>query len=211
MFKQLSENALEDFLDHADSDFVANIDRMHEMYNLPITNQPSLHNLTKPNGLVEAASARIKGFLRTLNDEIDEGHEIHECLVVLEDPNAATPVGLSPESQGKIEAIRTLIQEGNADEAEKIILVMIADWLADMVVYIRSEAMKFGIPLEMVQHIVMASNFTKLPSDGVPKHDDNGKFLKDMTNYQPPEDAIYSVIFDSEIYDVEDDIDEDDE
>ena len=36
---------------------------------------------------------------------------------------------------------------------------------------------------------------TKLGSDGIPTHDENGKFLKDMTNFIPPEPAIKSIIF----------------
>ena len=59
------------------------------------------------------------------------------------------------------------------------LLAEIADWLADMVVYIRSEALRWGIPLEDVLDIVMDSNESKLDADGKPiMSPDGAKFLK---------------------------------
>lgn len=72
-------------------------------------------------------------------------------------------------------------------------LVMIADLLADITVYCRSEAFRFGIPLEEVLQIVMDSNGTKLGADGMPIKDDNDKFIKGP-DYAPPEPAIKELL-----------------
>lgn len=68
-------------------------------------------------------------------------------------------------------------------------LVAIADVLGDIVVYCRSEAMKYGIPLEAVLDIIMDSNESKLDANGNPIYDENGKFLKGP-NYWKPEPMI---------------------
>lgn len=69
------------------------------------------------------------------------------------------------------------------------VIVAIADLLADVTVYCRSEAMKYGIPLEEVIDIVMDSNESKLGNDGEPIFDEYGKFLKGP-NYWKPEQKI---------------------
>ena len=61
-------------------------------------------------------------------------------------------------------------------------------------VFIRSEAMKYGLPLEECLEAINGSNFTKL-GDKPPQHDENGKFLKNMDSFIPPEPAIKSVLF----------------
>lgn len=187
--------------------FRSMIQRMNEMYKLPVNTEPTLDNLPKPNGLIEAASARIKGFLKTLHDEVIEGEEIQAKLVILEyvaengwhEGVMDTMVtNLSKEwsddSQLKLRDYASLVAN-NREEAVKDVLTDIADWTGDIVVYCRSEAMKFGINLEGMLEAIMGSNFTKLPSDGIPKHDENGKFLKDMTNFVPPEAAIKTLMF----------------
>ena len=45
-------------------------------------------------------------------------------------------------------------------------------------VYCRSEALKYGLPLEEVLDIIMDSNESKLDANGKPIYDANGKFLK---------------------------------
>lgn len=196
MFKTLTEEQLDTMLDKASGDFVEDIEAMNQMYKLPISPRPTLYGLTTPKGMPQAASERIIGFLKTLGDEIAEGEEIKSFLDVLENkPDRPVPAELAE----KLTQFRSLTLV-DLKEAERVVLTMMADWFADMVVYIRSEAMKFGIPLELVQQAVMASNFTKLPADGIPVHDENGKFLKDMTNYVPPESAIHSIIHDPMLY-----------
>ena len=62
------------------------------------------------------------------------------------------------------------------DEVE--LLTMIADLLADIIVYFQSEAVRYGIPLDEVLQIVM---------------DSDGKFLKGP-NFVPPEPAIRKLL-----------------
>lgn len=72
-------------------------------------------------------------------------------------------------------------------------LVNLADWFADMIVYIYSEAVRCGIPLAEVLHIVMDSNESKLSEDGKPLKDERGKFLKGP-NYWKPEPKIRELL-----------------
>lgn len=69
------------------------------------------------------------------------------------------------------------------------ILVAMADLLGDVIVYCRSEALKYGLPLEDVLDIIMDSNESKLGADDNPIYDANGKFLKGP-NYWRPEPKI---------------------
>ena len=73
------------------------------------------------------------------------------------------------------------------------IAVAIADLLGDVIVYCRSEALKYGIPLEAVLEIIMDSNESKLGADGNPIYDANGKFLKGP-NYWRPEPKIKDLL-----------------
>lgn len=79
-------------------------------------------------------------------------------------------------------------------QAEPIdVLVAVADLLGDIIVYCRSEALKFGLPLEDVLDIIMDSNESKLGADGKPIYDTNGKFLKGP-NYWKPEPKIKALL-----------------
>ncbi len=71
--------------------------------------------------------------------------------------------------------------------------VAIADLLGDIIVYCRSEALKYGLPLEEVLDIIMDSNESKLGADGQPIYDANGKFLKGP-NYWKPEPQIKALL-----------------
>jgi predicted HAD superfamily Cof-like phosphohydrolase len=73
------------------------------------------------------------------------------------------------------------------------IAVALADLLGDVVVYCRSEALKYGLPLEDVLDIIMDSNESKLGADGNPIYDANGKFLKGP-NYWKPEPKIKALL-----------------
>lgn len=72
-------------------------------------------------------------------------------------------------------------------------LVAVADLLGDVVVFCRSEALKYGIPLEEVLEIIMDSNESKLGADGKPIYNGEGKFLKGP-NYWKPEPKIKELI-----------------
>ena len=65
------------------------------------------------------------------------------------------------------------------------VAVAIADLLGDIIVYCRSEALKYGLPLEEVLDVIMDSNESKLGADGNPIYDSNGKFLKGPTYWKP--------------------------
>ena len=65
------------------------------------------------------------------------------------------------------------------------VAVAIADLLGDIIVYCRSEALKYGLPLEEVLDIIMDSNESKLGADGNPIYDQNGKFLKGPSYWKP--------------------------
>ena len=90
----------------------------------------------------------------------------------------------------EIDEIVALAQRGAAPID---IAVAIADLLGDIVVYCRSEALKYGIPLEEVLDIIMDSNQSKLGADGNPIYDANGKFLKGP-NYWRPESRIKALL-----------------
>ena len=73
------------------------------------------------------------------------------------------------------------------------VAVAIADVLGDIMVYCRSEALKYGLPLEAVLDVIMDSNESKLGADGKPIYDANGKFLKGP-NYWKPEPRIKALL-----------------
>jgi len=83
------------------------------------------------------------------------------------------------------------LAKNNGDAME--ILVAMADLLGDVIVYCRSEALKYGLPLEEVLDIIMDSNESKLGADGKPIYDANGKFLKGP-NYWRPEPRIKELL-----------------
>ncbi len=162
--------------------FKFNIARMHGIYRLPMNEAPTLESAL----LGESALTRLDKFKQTMMEEINEWDT--------RDPKNPD----KPSVREKLLAFYLMDQNISpeaAEEARQDVLTDIADWLADMIVYCRSEAMKFGLALEDVQDAVMGSNFTKLSSDGIPKYDANGKFLKDMTNFVPPEPAIKTILF----------------
>jgi len=90
----------------------------------------------------------------------------------------------------EIDQIVELAQKG-APQTD--ILVAMADLLGDVIVYCRSEALKYGLPLEAVLDVIMDSNESKLGADGKPIYDANGKFLKGP-GYWKPEPKIKALI-----------------
>jgi predicted HAD superfamily Cof-like phosphohydrolase len=90
----------------------------------------------------------------------------------------------------EIDDIAAMVDKGAAPAD---VLVAIADLLGDVMVYCRSEALKYGLPLEQVLDVIMDSNESKLGADGKPIYDGNGKFLKGP-NYWKPEPKIKALI-----------------
>ncbi len=90
----------------------------------------------------------------------------------------------------EIDEIVTLSKNG---AAAIDVAVAIADLLGDIMVYCRSEALKYGLPLEEVLDVIMDSNESKLGADGKPIYDANGKFLKGP-HYWRPEPKIKALL-----------------
>lgn len=94
------------------------------------------------------------------------------------------------EEINEIDDIMDGAQKGNSTIE---IATAIADLLGDITVYCRSEALKYGLPLEDILNIIMDSNESKLGADGKPIYDVNGKFLKGP-EYWKPEPKIQSYL-----------------
>ena len=93
----------------------------------------------------------------------------------------------------EVHEIDDIVALSNSGAPPTDILVAIADLLGDVIVYCRSEALKYGLPLEEVLDIIMDSNESKLGADGKPIYDANGKFLKGP-NYWKPEPKIKALL-----------------
>jgi predicted HAD superfamily Cof-like phosphohydrolase len=93
----------------------------------------------------------------------------------------------------EVHEIDEIVSLANNGGSPADVAVAIADVLGDIIVYCRSEALKYGIPLEEVLDIIMDSNESKLGADGKPIYDANGKFLKGP-NYWKPEPKIKSML-----------------
>jgi NTP pyrophosphatase (non-canonical NTP hydrolase) len=93
----------------------------------------------------------------------------------------------------EIHEIDDIVQLAESGANAVDIAVAIADLLGDVIVYCRSEALRYGLPLEEVLDIIMDSNESKLGADGKPIYDGNGKFLKGP-NYWKPEPRIKALL-----------------
>lgn len=89
----------------------------------------------------------------------------------------------------EVQEIDEIVAMAERGDSHSDVAVAIADLLGDVIVYCRSEALKYGIPLEDVLQIIMDSNESKLGADGKPIYDTNGKFLKGP-HYWKPEPKI---------------------
>ena len=93
----------------------------------------------------------------------------------------------------EVHEIDDIVAQARAGAPKAELAVAIADLLGDVIVYCRSEALKYGIPLEAVLDIIMDSNASKLGADGKPIYDANGKFLKGP-GYWKPEPKIRELL-----------------
>jgi hypothetical protein len=93
----------------------------------------------------------------------------------------------------EVHEIDEIVALANNGGGASEIAVAIGDLLGDIIVYCRSEALKYGLPLEEVLDIIMDSNESKLGADGKPIYDANGKFLKGP-NYWKPEPKIKALL-----------------
>lgn len=93
----------------------------------------------------------------------------------------------------EVHEIDEIVALANNGASSLDVAVAIADLLGDVIVYCRSEAFKYGLPLEEVLDVIMDSNESKLGSDGNPIYDENGKFLKGP-GYWKPEPRIKELL-----------------
>ena len=93
----------------------------------------------------------------------------------------------------EVHEIDEIVAAAREGAAPADLAVAIADLLGDIIVYCRSEALKYGLPLEDVLDVIMDSNESKLGPDGKPIYDGNGKFLKGP-NYWKPEPKIKALL-----------------
>lgn len=93
----------------------------------------------------------------------------------------------------EVHEIDEIVEKIERGESDLDVKVAVADLLGDMVVYCRSEALKYGLPLEEVLEVIMDSNESKLGADGNPIYDENGKFLKGP-NYWKPEPKLAELL-----------------
>lgn len=176
------------------------IREMNIMYELPINHEPTIDE----EDLGEKASVRIGKFLKTLQKEIDEGIMIQKQLELYELLNAEEAEWDSKTINDKLLDAELpklndpeVIQVEELEAFRRTVIINLADWFADIIVYNRSEGMKFGLPLEAVLLLVMGSNFTKLGADGKPIKNAEGKFEKGP-NFIAPEPAIETLLFGQE-------------
>ena len=165
----------------AGSEFMHAIYAMNLMYALPVRSSPSLAAFTGHDGTSESAALRVDRFYKTLRDELDELYLRKHGKPSIMDRIERF---VSRENWELTPAELQLLQRDHEDA-----LVALSDWFADMMVYIVSEGLKFGINVFDVFELVMGSNFSKLGADGNPIYDQNGKFQKGPF-YEPPEAAI---------------------
>ena len=85
----------------------------------------------------------------------------------------------------EVDEIDEIVASAEAGASPLDIAVALADLLGDVIVYCRSEALKYGLPLEQVLDLIMDSNESKLGADGNPIYDANGKFLKGPSYWKP--------------------------
>lgn len=152
--------------------FANNVKAMNKMLRLPINTEPTLDQLVTPSGQSEDTVTHLQNFLASLMGEVARGQHIVNTLQLL----AVDTGELTTEQQ-------------------RDVLTALAKWLGDMSVSCRSEAMKFGIPIEEVQEVIQGSLTTQLSNDGVPNYDGDGKFIPDYTNYIAAEAGIKTLMF----------------
>jgi hypothetical protein len=89
------------------------------------------------------------------------------------------------------EEVNELQDIGVSDEG--VDLVALADVLGDIVVYVASESVRWGIPLTDVLHAIMDSQGSKLVNGRPLMAEDGSKFIKGP-DYVPPEPKIKRIL-----------------
>lgn len=130
---------------------------------------------------------RLLKFYKTVIDEVTE---LLECTD--DETLSSSILDTDPFLQGtNIDEMVEACKENGYPQ--NVNLTELADVLGDLMVYIFSEARRWGIPLIEVFHIIMDSQESKLV-DGKPlKAPDGSKFIKGP-NFIPPEERIRALI-----------------
>lgn len=92
----------------------------------------------------------------------------------------------------EVNEVDEIIQAAKDGVPEIDQLVLIADWLCDIIVYASSECVRFGIPVRDVLAIIMASNASKLGDDGLPIIRDSK--VQKGPNFWTPEPQIKELL-----------------
>lgn len=148
------------------NNFVSDVIDFNEFYNLQsILLVPGLspYSQTEPIASLDEVKLRLIQF----------------SLIFLEEVN---------EVQDLMKELSSIKDDENSYEARLNFAVNLADWFADLIVYVTSEAIRFNIPLAHVLQLVMISNFSKLDKNGKPIIKD-GKIMKGP-DFKPPEPEI---------------------
>lgn len=160
--------------------FEKSILSMNAMYRLPIASYPTFDYEIKWQeetfGVIAMGNASHY-VLKRLNDFFGEGGILRQEITEVED----------------VAAVLCQKNPNCGQEQELDALVMLADLLADIQVYCASEMARFGLPVQEILQIVMASNESKLGADGKPIYNEQGKFMKGP-NYWAPEPKIRALL-----------------
>lgn len=154
--------------------FVLRIERMNKTFNLPSNTVPTDQG---PLRLLQAYKVIVDEVTELL--ECTDNEDLRGEILKSEDP---------------------FLKDATEEDLNKIMppasttnLTAIADTLGDLVVYAFSEALRWGIPLIDVLHIIMDSQDSKLV-DGKPlMSEDGSKFIKGP-NFEPPEPKICALL-----------------
>lgn len=136
--------------------YEADIAKMNERYQLPTVVINDWSAVTK----------RLEQFKDILDKEFVELTDIQRAADEADDTN-----------WGSI---------GEKRELPLKIAVMLSDLLGDIMVYCSSEAQRWGLPMQVILLIIMASNTSKMGADGKPIiNPENGKFEKGPFYWKP--------------------------
>jgi hypothetical protein len=172
----------------AHSDFGKDLKRFNTMYRMRVSPTPTLQIGTP---LVK----RLTDLKTILQKELNEINDIIAKADVYQSGHAFA----ANLETGALETIyngtfETKDQQDGArfDNAVEI-LTDISDLMGDLQVYCGSEQVKFGLPMDEIQNIIMQSNFSKMGADGNPIYDANDKLQKGP-NYWKPEPRINALL-----------------
>ena len=164
--------------------FKNNVLKMNNMYDLQISDKPTIISVPVPDdeyvNPFSVALDRLTNFKSILLKEVNEIDDLIKIAEEWEQPCDVRDEDIEKANDAFFDAQFTLLTGA-------------ADLFGDLQVYLQSEAEKYGINLEDILAIIMASNFSKLGADGLPIKDAEGKVCKGP-NYWKPEPFIQAYL-----------------